>query len=171
MKKLSTQQLTMLGALVALEVVLARILGLEIGGIIRISFKFIPVTIRSALFHPILSGFGGAVADVIGYVLKPTGAFFPGFTLTAFLGSVIYGIFYYKKPITPLRIAMATASVTLICDVLLNTLWLVMLTGNPFTALMTSRLPVQLTSMVISIVVQAVVLGRVVGQIERNIGI
>ena len=52
-------------------------------------------------------------------MIKPTGGFFPGFTLVAMLAGVIYGSFYYKKPLTLWRVFAAHLAVSLVCNVLL----------------------------------------------------
>ena len=49
------------------------------------------------LFGPVVGGIMGGVADIIKYLLKPTGPFFFGFTFNAILGAVIYGVMLYKS--------------------------------------------------------------------------
>jgi ECF transporter S component (folate family) len=40
--------------------------------------------------------FCGAVGDIVQFVIKPTGPYFPGWTLSAALACFIYGMFFYK---------------------------------------------------------------------------
>ena len=78
--------------------------------------------------------------DILKYIVNPTGAFFPGFTLNAVLGGVIYGCSYYRNSITLVRVLATKLVVILICNVLLNTLWLSMLYGQAFAVLLPARL-------------------------------
>ncbi|MDF2678515.1 MAG: hypothetical protein K0Q97_2867, partial [Bacillota bacterium] len=94
--KIDTQSLVLMGTLIAIEIVLSRFLSLSAWNM-RIGFGFVPLAIAAMLLGPVKAGIVGAVADIIGAILFPTGAFFPGFTLTAFLKGVVYGLFLYKK--------------------------------------------------------------------------
>lgn len=98
----NTRKLVMLALLTALTIVLARFLAFQIQ-ILRISLEFIPILIAAILFGPLAGGIVGAVADVLGYVIKPMGTFFPGFTISAFTTGFIYGLFFHKKQITWFR--------------------------------------------------------------------
>lgn len=73
------------------------------------------------------------------YVVKPTGAFFPGFTLNAMLGGVLYGTILYRKPLTFRRALWADLVVALICNIFLNTLWLSMMSGKAMMVLLPMR--------------------------------
>ena len=37
----------------------------------------------------------GGLGDLIQFVIKPTGAYFPGWTISAALAGFIYGLFFY----------------------------------------------------------------------------
>jgi ECF transporter S component (folate family) len=120
-----TRILVLMGLFVALSVVFTRIFQLNLSPFNRATLQFVPAIFSSMLLGPWLGGVIGAVSDVTGYFLFPTGgAFFPGFTFSAFLSAVIYGFFLYKKPKTLLRIVLAVLVVSVIVDLGLNTLWL-----------------------------------------------
>ena len=78
--------------------------------------------------------------DILKYLIKPTGAFFPGFTLIAMLAGLIYGSFYYKKELSFWRVLAAHITVALVCNVLLNTWCLSILYGKAFAVLLPARL-------------------------------
>ena len=164
MKQLNTKKLAFLAVMVALQIVFTRTLGIDLGSVQRISFSFIPVTLASAVAGPISSGIASAVADVIGFVTKPTGPYFPGFT---FKGAVIYGYFFYKKELTLKRIILANVVTTLVVNVCLGTVWVHMLTGSPYGPLFAAKLPFQGLMLVIKIVVQALILKRLVDESAR----
>ena len=44
---------------------------------------------------PISAGVAYAIGDILGMMIFPSGSYFPGFTLTAFLTGVIYGVVLY----------------------------------------------------------------------------
>lgn len=160
MKKLNTKTLTFLALMVALQIVFARTLGIDLGNYQRISFSFIPTTLASTVMGPVLSGVAAAVADIIGFMTKPTGPYFPGFTLNAFLGAFIYGLFFFKKPLTLKRIILANVVVTVLVNSMMGTYWVHLLYGNPFVPVLMSKLPFQALMLVIKIVVQALILER-----------
>lgn len=160
MKQFNTKKLTFLAVMVALQIVFSRTLGIDLGNYQRISFSFIPITLASAVLGPVASGAASAVADIIGFMTKPTGPYFPGFTLNAFLGAFIYGLFFYKKDLTLKRIILANTVVTVLVNCLMGTYWVHMLYGNPFNAVLISKLPFQALMYVIKIVVQALILER-----------
>ena len=56
------------------------------------------------------------------------------------IGGVLYGCFFYKKPIALPRVLAAEFTVSLVCNVLLGTLWLSMLYGKGFLALLPMRI-------------------------------
>lgn len=89
-------------------------------------------------------------------LLFPTGgSFFPGFTLTAFLTGVVYGVFLYNKPKTWPRIIGAVLIVCLVINLGLDTLWLSILMGKGYIAL----LPTRIMKAVLMIPVQTFIIG------------
>ena len=60
-------------------------------------------------------------------------------SLNAMLVAFIYGCFYYKHKLTFHRMLIAKLVVVLIVNVLLNTLWLDMLYGKGFLAILPMR--------------------------------
>lgn len=139
MKENRTRTLATLAFLIALEVILTRFLSINLP-IVRIGFGFLPVAIAAILFGPVWAGVAYAVGDVLGMLLWPTGAYFPGFTLTAFLTGLLYGLFLYKKPLTWGRLFVTVPVVVLSCSLVLNTLWLGILYGNAFVGMLPTRL-------------------------------
>lgn len=150
MKK--TQVLIFIGLLISIKIVLTQFLSIQTP-IIRIGFGFIPIALSAIMFGPIWGGITAMLADIIGMLIFPQGAYFPGFTLSAFLGGLIYGLLLYKKPKTILRISIAVFIISLFVDLGLNTLWLSMITGKAAMALLMPRiiktaimLPIQIFS-------------------------
>ena len=82
--------------LVALQVILARFLSINTTFVV-VNFSFLAVALSGILFGPLWALAVGAVSDLIGATLFPFGAFFPGFTVTAGLVGLIYGLFLHQK--------------------------------------------------------------------------
>jgi ECF transporter S component (folate family) len=137
MKK--TKILVFLSLLVAMDVVLTRYLSFQID-IIRISLGFIPQSFSSILFGPLIGGAGAVLGDILGMIIAPKGAYFPGFTFSALLTGIIYGLFLFRKPKTLLRISLAVLCITLFVDIGLNTYWLTILLGKGYIAILPARI-------------------------------
>ena len=132
-KKLNAYMISMMGLLIAIMVVLSRILGLE-WQFIKISFDFVPKIVMAMMFGPIWTGIGAVIADIIGMMLFAKAAFFPGFTLNAFIGGCIYGYFFYKKEVTWKNAFLCTLANTLLIGFILTPIWLAMLYNQPLTS-------------------------------------
>ena len=112
---------------------------LVIGDYIKIGFSSIANQFVYYLFGPVVGGAFGGALDILKYLIKPTGAFFPGFTFGAVVAGVLYGMFLYKKQLTLRRILAAELVVSIVCNMLLGTLWLSMLYGKAFMLLLPMR--------------------------------
>ena len=134
-----TRTIAFVGLLVSMEIIFTRFLSFQTP-IIRIGFGFIPIAFSAILFGPVIGGLTAAISDVIGMIVFPKGAYFPGFTLSAFLGGVVYGLFLYRKQITILNVTISVLLITLLVDLGLNTLWLSMITGKAAAALLIPRI-------------------------------
>lgn len=137
LKKVRT--VTVCAMLAAIAIVLGS-MSIEIGNTIRIGFSGLPNKLVDYMFGPVVGSIFAGALDVIKYILKPTGAFFPGLTLVPMLAGLIYGSFFYRKPITFLRVLTAQLVVAIICNVLLNTLCLSVLYGKAFMVLLPPRI-------------------------------
>jgi len=156
MFKFNTKTLTILGLLVAVEIVLSRFLSISAWNI-KIGFSFVPIALAAILYGPLAGGLVAAVGDFLGAVLFPIGPYFPGFTFTAFLTGMVFGLFLHKKQ-NLRNIAGAVLVNQLIMSLLLNTLWISILYGSPFLPLLETR------------VFQAVLLGVVQFVVIRMVG-
>ncbi|MGL4484288.1 MAG: folate family ECF transporter S component, partial [Anaerovoracaceae bacterium] len=96
MKKNKTQKLVFLGILIAINVLLSKPLSINLPTI-RIGFGFLPMAFMGKIYGPIWSGVACAIADLIGAFLFPTGPFFPGFTLSAFLTGLTFGVVFQNR--------------------------------------------------------------------------
>lgn len=151
MKNIKAKELVYLSVFISMTVILTRFLSIQTP-IVRIGFTFIPIAISAIMFGPIFSGICAGLADIIGMLLFPLGAYFPGFTLTAFLSGVIYGVFLYNKNVNIYRISAAVIIISVFVNLGLDTVWLWMITRKGIMAI----LPARVIKCLIMIPIQAV---------------
>ena len=137
----STIQIAVLGVLIALGLVLSRTT-IALGPSNQLSFGFIVNAIIGILYGPWVAGFAGMADDLLqSFLFGVQGTFFIGFTLTAFVGSFIYGWFLHRKNITWKHVFLSVLFNTVITNLIMNTLWIHILYQTPFVVLLASRIP------------------------------
>ncbi|MDK6651916.1 folate family ECF transporter S component [Aerococcus urinae] len=122
----SSRVITGMGLLMALNLLLNQF-RLVLGPTLEISFAFIPLAIMGAFYGPIYAGIGAGLCDVIGFVLSPSGFFFPGFTFNAVLAGLIYGFVLFRQGYNLKRILIAKVLTTVLISLFLTPLWLNMM--------------------------------------------
>ena len=101
---------------------------------LRISFEFVFLSACGMLFGPVVAALQGVAADLVGFMIRPDGPFFPGYTLTAMLAGLLYGCFFYKTRITWVRALACKLTVNVLLHMGLNTLWSYLLYNVGFWA-------------------------------------
>ncbi len=114
-------------------------LTLDIGPYLKIGFSTIANEFVYLLFGPVVGAFYGGALDILKFLIKPTGPYFPGFTLSAALGGIIYGTILYGHEVSLKRTLAAEFLNCVVCNMFLGTLWLSILYGNAFFALLPAR--------------------------------
>lgn len=137
--RFSTRMIAVLSILVALEIIIARFGTIRPTESIKISLDFIPIVVAAVLFGSVPAVVMSILADILGAFLFPVGPFFPGFTVTAALTGLIYGLLLHKKQTFP-RIVLAVLLQQLVCSLVVNTFWLHVLYGMPYLPTMAARL-------------------------------
>ena len=99
---------------------------------------------------PWYAGLICALGDLIGALLFPFGAYFPGFTISAGLMGIIYGLFLYRKPESKISnfkyiVFLIISSVIVLggIKILLESLFLNVLYGKAYLAVIASRVVTQ----------------------------
>lgn len=134
----NVRTLSMSAMLTAITVILG-FFAIVIGDFVKIQFYFLTVGMSGMLFGPVISGIIGGLGDILSFIVKPTGTFFPGFTLNAIITGVIYGMFLYRRPVSFWRIFAAKLTITMIVEMGLSTYWLTILYGQGFWAILATR--------------------------------
>ncbi len=141
--------------MLAATIVLSRFLSVKTP-IIVISFSYIPIMLCAILLGPWWTMLVAGLADLIGALLFPFGAYFVGYTISATLSGLIYGIFLrYKKEMSYkkflLMLSISTLLVIAICNGLLNSLWIYITTKKALIAILPTRLVKELVMLPIQI--------------------
>lgn len=126
--------LTIAALLLALKIAISSF-GVYITPDSRVTFGFLTTALTGLLFGPIMAMVTAGLGDIIGYLLHPVGAYFPGFLLTAMADGLIYGVFLYHRPVKLPRIIFAKVLVTFICNLGMNMVWKTIFYGQGFWAL------------------------------------
>ena len=134
-----TQTLALTGILIAMQLAFSSV-AVYVTANVRITFGFLTIAATAALFGPVVAAVHGALADVLACFLFPAGAYFPGYTLSAMLVGLIYGLFFYRREVRLWHVLAAQLIVDLLCHVLLNTLWRSVTGGSAMMALLPLRL-------------------------------
>jgi len=108
--------------------------------IIELRFTYLAYGIGGYLMGPFAGALIGGLSDLLAYIVRPTGGFFPGFTLSAALQGLIYGYWLYNHELTFKRVFIVQTAIAIIISLGLNTLWLSMLYHLPLVATLTPRI-------------------------------
>ena len=121
----NTRALTCAAMLIALNLAMSS-LHWQITPDLRFSVDFAAQAMCGLLLGPAVAMLTGMAGDLLSAMLFPTGAFFPGYTLTAILGGAFYGFAFFGHAgrLTYLRALLGKALVNVFCNILLNTLWI-----------------------------------------------
>lgn len=147
--------------LLVLLVVLTRFLSIKTP-FFRISFAFLPTMICATYLGWKWTICINVIADFAGAILFPSGAYFVGYTLSAALSGLIYGLLLYQPYVNSLqkqsnwfnlaKIITAVILVTLIVHAGLNSLWLSLTTDKAFIAISSMRIAGQLIMVPVQVV-------------------
>lgn len=168
--------------LVALHTVLAVFVSINVTPALRISVSFLANCAIGYMFGPVMGFLCGGLGDIIQFILKPTGPYFPGWTLSAALAGLIYGLFFYGCNIRVsekkssgkklsflevidvrflIRVILALTIDTLLVNVLLGTYWCSIMYGKGFMFYLTMRFTKNMIQLPINIFLTYNVIGLV----------
>lgn len=134
----NTKKLIVSAQLVALDVVFTRLLAVSTP-LMKIGLGFAAVALCAMLYGPWWAALVAALGDVVGALLFPTGAFFPGFTLTAACTGLLFGLCLYRRDKSLLWPILAALLNTVLVSYLANTAMISYISGTPYTTLLKAR--------------------------------
>ena len=91
------RSLVLASLLLAIYVVLAVFVSVQVTDTLRISTGFLAQILTGILFGPVVGTVSALVGDTLQLLIKPTGAWFYGWSLNAGLTGLVYGIAFYGK--------------------------------------------------------------------------
>lgn len=138
--------LAVIAMLAAANVVISSMLSVHTETI-KLSFSFLAVAFAAYFFGPVAAAFVGGIGDIVSALAFPVGPYFPGFTLTAVLMGICFGLFLYSKT-NIVKISISVLLNELLGSLLMNTFWISFLYKAPFKALFISRLTTQILPMI-----------------------
>mgnify|MGYP004609956779 FL=1 len=157
----STRCIAVTALLIAINITLDLLgLTIKLPPNLRIGFGFLCNAAIGMLFGPVVGMMAGVCTDVLGYFAGnlSMGAYFPGYTLTAVVGGLIWGLWLYPRKITVWRAIGAKACINVFCNICLNTLWLTITGGKAMSLLLVTRVPKNLILLPLEIVLVYVVM-------------
>ena len=141
----------------------------------KIGLGFAAVAICGALYGPWWACICAGIGDLIGSLIFPTGAYFPGFTVTAALTGLLFGALL--RPFTVKKALLAGILNVVIVSFFCNTAMIAYLTGGDYTKLLAARavqiavmLPVQcaVLAVVLPMILKRIKIGKNRGKNKNN---
>ncbi len=156
---------------IAATIVLSRFLSVRTP-ILTIGFSFIPIMLSAILLGYKYSTFIAVISDVIGAILFPSGSFFFGFTISAFLTGLIYGLILYQDKFVMdkkfmKRLIISTLIVTLVVNGILNTVWVSIIAGSAKKIIIPVRIAKQLIMIPVKIITMSSICKIFANRFER----
>lgn len=153
-----TKKLILAAMFLSILLVLSRFLSIKTSFLV-ISFSFIPMMLCGVYLGPKYSLAVAALGDLIGALIFPFGAYFPGFTITAGLMGFIYGIFLYKNPNKEIKdktfifkLILSSLIVQIGVKVVIESAFLNIMYGKAYIAVILTRITTQAIMLPIQVI-------------------
>lgn len=143
--------------LLAILIIFSRFISIKTE-ILVISLSFIPIIMSAIWLGYKYSALIALLGDLIGAILFPFGPYFPGFTLSATISGIIYGIFLYNKgsQLTSkrliIRLILSSMLVLFGVNIFLTSFWIHILYGKAYIVVIASRAITQLVMLPLQVI-------------------
>ena len=167
-KAFSTQILVMMAALIAMQIILARFLGIQVSDTLRVSFESIPVILAGMWLGPIPGAIVAVLSDLLGTILSGYGTWFPPLVLGPLSVGILSGVstkYIFRSPLAETRDTWKVAAIVVVVGLLNSfvfgligsTLYSIMVAGNTtaFPVLLWTNLIQRLATKPLTIAVNA----------------
>lgn len=98
----------------------------------KLTWGFLARSVCALVCGPVLGLVFGFAEDILGFVLQPTGEFFPGYTLSTMAGVLIYALFFFRRRITVANLVLANLAVNFLVNAAMGALWSTMIRGGGY---------------------------------------
>lgn len=112
----------------------------DVTAFIRLSFSFVTMPIAAIAFGPVVACIVGMFQDVIGLIVRPTGAWLFVLTMNAGIAGMIAGLILYKKEVRLWRVLLSELLIVLVVNILLNSAGLAPTIGSGLAGILPSRI-------------------------------
>ncbi|MDP4119539.1 MAG: folate family ECF transporter S component [Bacillota bacterium] len=105
---------------------------------LKIGFRFLPIAIAGIILGPIYGAVIGGLTDILCFFTNnPTGEpYFPGFTISLIIVGLVYGLVFYKKDVTILKLVITKIGLDIFIEILLKSFWINIAYGAPFVVIL-----------------------------------
>lgn len=142
--------------LIALTIAMAT-LYIPLPNNLHVFFNYAPKALCAMVCGPVAALGVGFVMDILSFLARPMGAFFPGYTVTTMVAMLIYALGFFGKKLTIPRIAITKLAVNVICNIGLNSLWNSILMGKAFVVFLAGSATKNLLLWPIEVLVMVIV--------------
>lgn len=168
-KVFSTQNLVMMAALIAIQIILARFFSIQTETL-RVGFESIPVILAGMWLGPVCGAIVAVVADILGTIIQGFGAWFPPLVLGPLSVGILSGIstkYIFRSSLAETRDTWKVAVTVVVVSILNSflfgligsTLYSIMIMGNTtaFPVLLWTNLIQRLATKPLTIAIDAIV--------------
>lgn len=178
----STRNLILMAALIAMQIILARFLSIQVNDILRISFESVPVILAGMWLGPLSGAIVALVADILGTIIHGYGVWFPPIALGPILVGVISGLstkYVFRSDLSSTREIWKVVATVLVAGIVnsflvgtvTTTMYSIIVMGNTnaFSVLLWSNFLGRLASKPVTILVNAVLVAVVNRAVYRPV--
>lgn len=178
----STRNLILMAALIAMQIILARFLSIQVSDILRISFESVPVILAGMWLGPLSGAIVALVADILGTIIHGYGVWFPPIALGPILVGVISGLstkYVFRSDLSSTRESWKVIVTVLVAGIVnsfligtvTTTMYSIIVMGNTnaFSVLLWSNFLGRLASKPVAILVNAVLVAVVNRAVYRPV--
>ena len=115
----NTRMLVLAAIVIALRAV-CKMLEIPLGPGLNINVAGLFNSVGAMVYGPVVGVVGAIVSDPLGYLLHPDGPYFLPFMLVDMSSSFLFGLFFWKRPLTVGRTMGAKFSVNMVSNVILT---------------------------------------------------
>ena len=98
----------------------------------KLTWGFLSRSLCALVCGPVMGLVFGFVEDILGFILHPTGEFFPGYTLSTMAGVLVYALCFFRRRITVVRLIAANLLVNLLVNAAMGSVWSTMVRGGVY---------------------------------------
>ena len=98
----------------------------------KMTWGFLARALCALVCGPVMGLVFGFVEDILGFILQPTGDFFPGYTLSTMAGVLVYALCFFRRRITVVRLVAANLLVNLLVNAAMGSVWSTMVRGGVY---------------------------------------